>query len=146
MSSTAWSQAQARVLKSLGKGITPEQVKKAASATRRAGIHFSVYLITGVPDESEEDLKETLSLLDEIKADDGQVSPLAYFPGTRLFEEGVHSGAVSAGIFEETRAEAVYVRSDPFVERSKKAFCRDLKRLRKKTLSAVGDSWPKKGY
>ena len=50
-----------RVLMSLGKGITPEQVKRAALATRRVGIHFSIYLITGVPGETEEDLKETTS-------------------------------------------------------------------------------------
>ncbi len=83
-----------RILKELGKRISPEQVKKAALAVRRAGIQLSVYLITGVPGETEEDLKETLTLLAAIKGHDGQVSPLAYYPGTGLFEEAVRSGAI----------------------------------------------------
>jgi tetratricopeptide (TPR) repeat protein len=98
----------------LGKGITPEQVKRAAQAARRAGIQLSVYLISGVPGETEEDLKQTLALLDAIKAHDGQVSPLAYYPGTRLFETGVSSGAVAGDLFEADRREALYARSDSF--------------------------------
>jgi anaerobic magnesium-protoporphyrin IX monomethyl ester cyclase len=104
-----------RVLKALGKGITPEQVKRAAQTARRAGIQLSVYLIAGVPDESEDDLKQTLSLLDAIKAHDGQISPLAYYPGTRLYETGVSSGAVAGDLFEADRRDALYARSDPFV-------------------------------
>ncbi len=104
-----------RVLKALGKGITSDQVKRAAQTVRRAGIQLSVYLIAGVPGETEEDLKQTLALLDAIKAHDGQVSPLAYYPGTRLFETGVSSGAVAGDVFEADRREALYARSDPFV-------------------------------
>ena len=77
------------VLKELGKSITPEQVKAAALAVRQAGINLSIYLITGVPGETEEDLKATCRLIEEIKPSDGQISPLAYYPGTALFEKGV---------------------------------------------------------
>ena len=107
-----------RVLTTLGKGVTPEQVKWAAQAVRRAGILLSVYLITGVPGESVQDLKQTLRLLDAINAHDGQVSPLAYYPGTRLFEEGVRSGTVARDVFESDRREALYARTDPLVARS----------------------------
>jgi anaerobic magnesium-protoporphyrin IX monomethyl ester cyclase len=113
--------ASLKVLKYLGKGITPDEVKGAARATRRVGINLSIYLITGVPGETEEDLNKTLALLDMIKAHDGQISPLAYYPGTRIFENGVRSGVVAADLFETDRREALYVRSDPAVARSTKA-------------------------
>lgn len=118
-----------KVLKALGKGITPAQVKLAARAARRAGIRLSVYLITGVPGETEEDLRESLALLDSIKAHDGQVSPLAYYPGTRLFEDGVRSGAVAADLFDADQREAFYLRSDPFVGRSVKELLARLERV-----------------
>ena len=80
------------LLKTLGKRTTPEQAVQAAELTRRVGIRLSIYLITGMPGETEQELRETLSHLEAVKADDGQVSPLAYYPGTRLFEEAVTSG------------------------------------------------------
>ena len=103
------------LLKSLGKRATPEQAVKAAELTCRVGIRLSIYLITGMPGETEQELRETLSHLEAVKADDGQVSPLAYYPGTRLFEEAVTSGNVPADIFERSSAEAIYVRNDSFV-------------------------------
>ena len=107
-----------RVLGTLGKRITPEQIRKAAAATRRAGINLSVYLMTGIPGETDRDLEKTVELLDGIGAHDGQVSPLAWYPGTRIFAEGVKEGTVGAGLFEESREAALYVRTDPFVARS----------------------------
>lgn len=107
-----------KVLAQLGKRITPEQVKSAAYASRRAGINLSAYLITGVIGEAEGDLEATLSLIAEIKASDGQVSPLAYYPGTALFEKSVAAGIARQDLFEAETAEAIYLRNDPFVARS----------------------------
>jgi radical SAM superfamily enzyme YgiQ (UPF0313 family) len=104
-----------RILRRLGKGISPDQVRKAALLTRKAGINLSVYLISGVPGETREDLEETKRLIDEIKANDGQVSPLAYYPGTSLFEGAVAAGEVPRDLFERQRDEAFYARNDPFV-------------------------------
>ncbi len=110
-----------RLLRRLGKSITREQAKKAAAAARRAGINLSIYLITGIPGETEEDLEATLSLIEELKPSDGQVSPLAYYPGTRLFEEAVDAGNATRDMFEADQATAFYLRNDPFVRRSTKA-------------------------
>ena len=122
----------ARMLKELGKNIAPEQVKTAALATRRAGINLSIYLITGVPGETDEDLKATLRLIEEIKPGDGQISPLAYYPGTTLFEKGVLSGSVKGDIFETARKPALFVRNDPFVASSTTALLAKLERVAKK--------------
>jgi len=119
------------VLKKLGKNISPEQVKAAALAVRQAGINLSIYLITGVPNETEEDLKATLRLIEEIKPGDGQVSPLAYYPGTALLEQAVVSGAVKGDIFETARSHALYVRDDPFLASSTAAILAKLERAAK---------------
>ena len=107
-----------RVLRELDKNITPEQVRSAALAARKAGMNLSVYLISGVPGETEEDLADTFRILEYIKASDGQVSPFAYYPGTKQFERGAEKGVVRKDIFETERAEAFYVRNDPFVTKS----------------------------
>jgi tetratricopeptide (TPR) repeat protein len=131
--------ASPKVLKFLGKGITPDQVKRAAWATRRVGLNLSVYLISGVPGETEDDLNKTLALLAGIKAHDGQVSPLAYYPGTRIFENGVNSGAVAADLFETDQREALYVRSDPSVARSTKALLARLTSTAEKNAFSPAD-------
>ncbi len=121
------------VLKDLGKSITPEQVKTAALAVRQAGINLSVYLITGVPGETEEDLKATCHLIEEIRPSDGQISPLAYYPGTALFEKRVLCGAVKGDIFESAGNPALFVRDDPAVAGSTTALLAKLEKVAKKS-------------
>lgn len=116
------------VLARLGKGITPEQVRRAARATRRAGIEFSIYLITGVPGEGEADLRATEQLIREVRPHDGQVAPLAYFPGTSLFAEAAMRGEVAGDLFEREQGAAFYVRHDPFVGRATEELLRTVAR------------------
>lgn len=98
-----------RILRELGKNITPQQVQHAASLIRAAGINLSIYLISDVPGETEEDLQHTFRLIRAIQPDDGYVSPLAYFPGTSLFEQSIRSGLVLSDLFEKTADEALFV-------------------------------------
>lgn len=116
------------MLKALGKRITTEEVERAAAAVRRVGINLSVYLITGIPGEGERELTETLRLVQRIRPQDGQVSPLVYYPGTRLFTGAVARGEVSDRLFEGGDGEGFPVRHDPFVEHSKKALLKGLQR------------------
>ena len=127
------------VLKSLGKRITPDEVRIAAEAARRAGINLSIYLITGVAGETDEDLKATVKLIEDIRPHDGQVSPLAYYPGTPLFAGGVRSGAIRHDIFASDRREAFYLREDPFVERSTKILLKTLRRVAKAGCFTAAD-------
>jgi tetratricopeptide (TPR) repeat protein len=75
---------------------------------KKVGINLSIYLITDVPGETEDDLRQTIELVRHIRPDDGYVSPLAYFPGTRLFEEAIANGIVERNVFEKNRGTAVY--------------------------------------
>ncbi|MBT1072633.1 B12-binding domain-containing radical SAM protein [Pelotalea chapellei] len=97
-----------RILQMLDKTITPAQVEHAARLVKHAGINLSVYLISDVPGETEEDISLTIRLMRRIRPDDGYVSPLAYFPGTRLFDNAVAEGRVAPDLFEVSGEPALY--------------------------------------
>ena len=120
------------MLKALGKRILPADVERAAAAVRRAGINLSVYLITGIPGEGDADLKETVRLIERIRPQDGQVSPLVYYPGTELLMRAVRQREVSEHLFEEREGEGFLVRRDPFVERSRQAILKALQKAGEK--------------
>jgi anaerobic magnesium-protoporphyrin IX monomethyl ester cyclase len=120
------------MLKALGKRILPADVENAAAAVRRVGINLSVYLITGIPGEGESDLQQTVGLIDRIRPQDGQVSPLVYYPGTQLFAKAVRGGQVSSDLFEQERGEGFLVRKDPFVERARLAILKALGKAARK--------------
>jgi len=102
-----------RILSQLGKTITPLQVERAASAIRKVGISLSVYLISDIPGETDGDRDATIALMRRIRPDDGYVSPLAYYPGTRLFSDAVADGRVDANVFQKNHAAAVYAAEKP---------------------------------
>jgi radical SAM superfamily enzyme YgiQ (UPF0313 family) len=102
-----------RTLSRLGKTITPSQVEHAAGLIRRVGINLSIYLISDIPGEAESDVLQTIELVRRIRPDDGYVSPLAYFPGTRLFEEAVAAGEVERNIFKTDMHSAIYTNGIP---------------------------------
>lgn len=120
------------MLKALGKRIVPADVEKAAAALRRVGINLSVYLITGILGEGEADLQQTVRLIERIGPQDGQVSPLVYYPGTQLFAKAVRNGAVSSDLFRQERGDGFLVRNDPFVERARLAIMKALGKAGKK--------------
>jgi radical SAM superfamily enzyme YgiQ (UPF0313 family) len=101
-----------RILKLLGKNITPEKVIQAADLVRQSGMQLSVFLITGIPEETETDQQQTMALIKRIQPNDLQVAPLAYYPGTQLFEDAVKNGYIQPDLFEVCRDEAVLAQPD----------------------------------
>lgn len=99
----------ARLLNFLGKSILPDQIERACANIRNIGINLSIYLISDIPDENDDDLNQTIDLIRRIRPDDGYVSPLAYYPGTQLFVDAVASGNAAKSIFAGTRKDALYV-------------------------------------
>jgi radical SAM superfamily enzyme YgiQ (UPF0313 family) len=97
-----------RILRQLGKSILPAQVELACAIIRAFGINLSVYLISDIPGETDDDVRQTIELLRRIHPDDGYVSPLAYYPGTRLFTDAVASGLSIKSIFAATSGNALY--------------------------------------
>jgi len=117
-----------RILRTLGKGIAPEQALRTAKAIREAGINLSVYLISGVPGESDADIQATCDLIEAIRPHDGQVSPLVYYPGTALFSEGVKKGVIGEDLFEKENRESFPVRHDPSAGRATRRLLESLEK------------------
>lgn len=97
-----------RILSYLGKNITIPQIKNACSVIKEIGINLSIYLISDTPGETKEDLDKTTELIRSISPNDGYISPLAYFPGTQLFNAAQESGAITSALFASSRDEALY--------------------------------------
>jgi radical SAM superfamily enzyme YgiQ (UPF0313 family) len=102
-----------RILQQLGKNITPPQIEQACAMIRKVGIHLSIYLISDVPGETGDDIRQTIELIRHIHPDDGYVSPLAYYPGTQLYKDAMASGSATTTVFSDSRQAALYVSSTP---------------------------------
>ncbi|HBA73258.1 MAG TPA: B12-binding domain-containing radical SAM protein [Geobacter sp.] len=97
-----------RILELLGKSISPEQIERSCKLIKEIGINLSIYLISDIPGETTEDIQQTIDLIRHIHPDDGYVSPLAYYPGTRLHSDAVSVGISSMDIFAGTGKNALY--------------------------------------
>ncbi len=81
-----------RILKLIKKGITLEQVRAAFAASKKAGIRYTegTFILGSHPSETEDDVKQTISLIFELMPDFAALSIICPFPGTevyRLMEE-----------------------------------------------------------
>lgn len=102
-----------RILQQLGKNISPSQIERACALIRETGINLSIFLISDVPEETDDDIRQTIELVRTIHPDDGYVSPLAYFPGTRLYKNALAVGDTVPTIFTDSRNAAIYAASTP---------------------------------
>jgi len=117
-----------RMLQRLNKGITIEQIRTAAAATRRVGLGLSIYLITGIDSETDEDLAATIGLIEAIRPHDGLVSPMTVYPGTALYEEAKIRFGLGDDYWVSDHREAYYVRDDPWTRRSIRTLAAALRR------------------
>jgi radical SAM superfamily enzyme YgiQ (UPF0313 family) len=90
-----------RVLQRMNKQITHEQVRQAAQLFRKVGIHWTGYFMMGVPGETEEDIRQTIAFLHEVKPDFASIGVYEPFPGTVMFEEGIQRGLVKPQMTRE---------------------------------------------
>lgn len=73
--------------KILGRFISDNQIKKAASIVRDCGIKVSTFNIIGLPGETRENVFETIRLNREIGVPDATVYILYPFPGTKIYND-----------------------------------------------------------
>ncbi len=107
-----------KILNKYDKSIRIEEIVRAADLTRRAGVYLSVYLMCGMTGETDTDTGKTVELIKRIKPADGIVSPVAYYPGTYLYEEDKNNRKISDDTWFENRENGIYIRNDSFVSRS----------------------------
>lgn len=76
-----------RVLKRLGKTVTPQAALRQVRRTREAGLRVAAYYLLGTPGETRSDLSLTASLARAAGANLNLFYLLSPFPGTALYEE-----------------------------------------------------------
>lgn len=129
-----------RMLEVLNKDIRIDQIEDAARATRRAGLVFSVYLITGAEGEGDDDLRATEALLERVRPHDAMISPLAVFPGTAIWEAWRSRRGLGDEYWSEGSREDVYVRAgDPTAERAMARIGRTMERIAPRSAYTLAD-------
>jgi radical SAM superfamily enzyme YgiQ (UPF0313 family) len=73
----------------MNKRTTVEQNRQAILNCKEVGLSVKCFVLLGVPGESEESIKDTMSLLDETKPDDIDVNVMVLYPGTEFY---IHMG------------------------------------------------------
>jgi radical SAM superfamily enzyme YgiQ (UPF0313 family) len=76
-----------KILEAMKKGITTEQVKKAVSMTRAAGIKPAGFFILGYPGETEQTLQETVELIRGSDFFDVAVFLFTPLPGSEAYQD-----------------------------------------------------------
>ena len=75
-----------KILKTIGKGITLDQIREAVAIIKKIGILLDTYYILGHPGETRESLKKTVDLAAELNTNTIAVGLMVPYPGTRIFD------------------------------------------------------------
>jgi radical SAM superfamily enzyme YgiQ (UPF0313 family) len=75
------------MLAKVGKGFTVEQARQAAQRVKGAGLRLEAFFMVGFPDETEETLAATRSLMEDLPCDKIIYSIFTPYPGTPLFDQ-----------------------------------------------------------
>lgn len=76
-----------RVLQRIKKGITVEDIIKAFSLGKRMGLRMFSSVMVNLPEETKDELRETINLLERIRPTNGVVSVASPLPKTELFDK-----------------------------------------------------------
>jgi radical SAM superfamily enzyme YgiQ (UPF0313 family) len=79
--------AEPKVIKSIKKHITMNDVRKAFSIARDSDLQRHAYLIFGFPGSDEEDMDKMIRVISEILPDSTQISLATPIPGTAFYDE-----------------------------------------------------------
>jgi anaerobic magnesium-protoporphyrin IX monomethyl ester cyclase len=98
-----------KMLRLYDKATSMEKIRHASEATRKAGIHLSFYLMAGMEGEEDTDIDSTISLIRSTLPHDAIVSPVAYYPGTEMYNRAKEEGKISDAIWNQKEASGMYV-------------------------------------
>lgn len=128
-----------RILKIYDKHITLPKIKNAADITRKAGVYLSFYLMTGMTGETEKDTEDTKILISNTRPHDVIVSPVAYYPGTKIYTDSVKNGLVNDNIWFKTEENGLYLSDESVNRRNIKNILSHSNRISKKTKYTGND-------
>lgn len=84
-------------LRLMRKKVEPEQSVRAIRLARKAGILSSVYMLMGMPWESEASIRANIRFFSRLDADFTEIFYIYPFPGTPLYELAVSEGLLAPG-------------------------------------------------
>ena len=95
--------ANQKVLDYYDKRTTPEQAEVAVKNARKAGVDVIVgSFILGAPNETKQEIQNTLNFAERLKVDIPQFNVLATFPGTDIWDELKMKGLLNEDQYWET--------------------------------------------
>ncbi|MCX5895538.1 MAG: cobalamin-dependent protein [Proteobacteria bacterium] len=122
-----------RILKLYDKHTTIDKIEQAAAITRKVGVYLSIYLMTGMEGEKQQDTDETKSLIRRTLPHDGIVSPVALYPGTQLYERVKKKRTITDDVWFKKSASGIYLRNDEKVDAWMAELLIELERIKKKS-------------
>jgi radical SAM superfamily enzyme YgiQ (UPF0313 family) len=128
-----------RVLQLLDKGTSMKHVHRALELVRKVGMNLGIYLITGIPGERWEDVEQTADLIRTTRPHDVQVSPLALYPGTRLYDQYRAEGRIQPDFFRGTGDAEVFARVDAHTEKALRHLAQVAERTRTRAVYGPGE-------
>lgn len=75
-----------KVLDSIGKGITLEQVSSAIKVAKKAGLQTSAFFILGHPGETKKTIRDTINFACKLNPYDVCFGMMIPYPGTKIYE------------------------------------------------------------
>jgi radical SAM superfamily enzyme YgiQ (UPF0313 family) len=100
-----------RILKTINKRITVEQVKRAFGLTHEIGIKCQATIMVGNPGEDAGTIRQTDELLKEIRPDYVWISYATIYPGTALYELAEKQGLIDETYWLSDLVAPIYVGS-----------------------------------
>lgn len=107
-----------RVLALLDKGTDLRHARRALSLVRKVGMNVGIYLITGIPGETWADVEETATFIRDTRPSDCQISPLALYPGTRMFDQYRAEGRIRKDFYRASGDAEIFARVDGHTEKA----------------------------
>ena len=107
-----------RVLELLDKGTNLRHARRALELVRKVGMNLGIYLITGIPGETWADVEETAGFIRDTRPSDCQISPLALYPGTRMFDQYRAEGRVRRDFYRSSGDAEIFARVDAHTEKA----------------------------
>jgi radical SAM superfamily enzyme YgiQ (UPF0313 family) len=107
-----------RVLQLLDKGTNLRHARRALELVRKVGMNLGIYLITGIPGESWADVEETVGFIRDTRPQDCQISPLALYPGTSMFDRYRAEGRIEKDFYRASGDAEIFARVDAHTEKA----------------------------
>ncbi len=107
-----------RVLVLLDKGTDLRHARRALDLVRKVGMNVGIYLITGIPGETWADVEESAAFIRDTRPSDCQISPLALYPGTRMFDQYRAEGRIQRDFYRASGDAEIFARVDAHTEKA----------------------------